>query len=308
MPITNNLGQTKVGVRTGVLAQQVSYLLDTYSGAAAAYSLRKLRTAYTGNAIRVRRSSDNTSQDIGFKADGTLDTTTLLSFVGAGNGFVSIWYDQSGNGRNSTQSTILYQPRIVNSGVVEVFNSKPSLKFAYNSTVNALNFTVPLQDTSTLISTHVDSTQNSGASIVKTLIGAASVDLYLDSATGYNLSKLREGSNGINYGIPSTGLEANNSLRFNYTKSSTTELIFATNNQATFNVFKNSTQLGTTKVGQNRTSSFITDYQIGASQDGNGVNLRYYTGNMFEVIIYATNQLTNRTGIESNINTHYSIY
>jgi len=74
--------QTKVGWRSGNL-QPVSYLLDTYNGAAAAYSLRKLRNAYAGSAIRVRRSSDNTSQDIGFDANGNLDTTSMLNFVGA---------------------------------------------------------------------------------------------------------------------------------------------------------------------------------------------------------------------------------
>jgi len=43
-----------------------SLLLDLYPGATVAYSLRKLRTAYSGSAIRVRRSSDNTEQDFGF--------------------------------------------------------------------------------------------------------------------------------------------------------------------------------------------------------------------------------------------------
>jgi hypothetical protein len=56
-------------------------LLDLYPSAAVAYSLRKLRTAYSGNAIRVRRSSDNTEQDIGFVGN-ELDTTTMLDFVG----------------------------------------------------------------------------------------------------------------------------------------------------------------------------------------------------------------------------------
>ena len=51
-------------------------LLDIYTGAAAAYSVRKLRNAYTGSAIRVRRSSDNTEQDIGFTALGELNTTS----------------------------------------------------------------------------------------------------------------------------------------------------------------------------------------------------------------------------------------
>ena len=43
-----------------------SLLLDTYSGASVAYSLRKLSSTYSGSTIRVRRSSDNTEQDIGF--------------------------------------------------------------------------------------------------------------------------------------------------------------------------------------------------------------------------------------------------
>ncbi len=49
------------------------------------YSFRKLRTAYAGSAIRVRRSSDNTEQDIGFNASGELDKTSLSSFVGPEN-------------------------------------------------------------------------------------------------------------------------------------------------------------------------------------------------------------------------------
>jgi hypothetical protein len=63
-----------------------SLILDTYPNAAVAYSLRQLRTAYTGTAytgaaIRVRRSSDNAEQDINF-VSGDLDTQSLLDFVG----------------------------------------------------------------------------------------------------------------------------------------------------------------------------------------------------------------------------------
>ena len=57
-------------------------LLDTYPNAAVAYSLRKLRGAYTGSAIRVRRSSDNAEQDFGFDNSGDLDVSTLETFVG----------------------------------------------------------------------------------------------------------------------------------------------------------------------------------------------------------------------------------
>jgi hypothetical protein len=93
-------------------------LLDTYSGAAAAYSLRQLRTAYTGAAIRVRRSSDNAEQDINF-VGGDLDTSSLLTFCGAGNGFITTWYDQSTNANNATQPTLFAsQAQIVSSGAV----------------------------------------------------------------------------------------------------------------------------------------------------------------------------------------------
>jgi hypothetical protein len=92
-------------------------LLDTYPNASVAYSLRKLRTAYTGAAIRVRRSSDNAEQDINF-VGGDLDTSSLLTFCGAGNGFVTTWYDQSTNANNATQATAANQAQIVASGAV----------------------------------------------------------------------------------------------------------------------------------------------------------------------------------------------
>jgi hypothetical protein len=109
MAITNNLGQTKVGVRNVSGYQQVSYLLDTYSGAAAAYSLRKLNGSYTGSAIRVRRSSDNTTLDVGFDANGNLDTTSMLNFIGGQNLYLPSedlsGFNWGGNGVNKTSNT-----------------------------------------------------------------------------------------------------------------------------------------------------------------------------------------------------------
>jgi hypothetical protein len=93
-------------------------LLDAISSVAA-YSVRKLRTAYAGACMRVRRSSDNAEADIGFGVSGNLDTTALLAHVGAGSGYVRTWYDQSGNARNAGQATAGYQARIVNAGVVD---------------------------------------------------------------------------------------------------------------------------------------------------------------------------------------------
>ena len=103
-------------------------LLDANPGASVAYSLRKLSSAYAGSAIRVRRSSDNAEQDINFTG-GVLDTSTLLTFCGAGSGFVTTFYDQSGNAKNSVQSSAGGQPRIVLSGVLETLNSKPTINY-----------------------------------------------------------------------------------------------------------------------------------------------------------------------------------
>jgi hypothetical protein len=108
----------------------------------AAYSLRKLKSSYTGNAIQVRRSSDNTTQNIGFTASGLLDTTALINFTTndgenpTSNGFVSIWYDQSDSSRNVTNTTLSQQPTIVTAGVIERYNGLPTVKFVRTSSTN----------------------------------------------------------------------------------------------------------------------------------------------------------------------------
>jgi len=110
-------------------ARGPAFILDQLGvSAAAAYSLRRLRAAYTGSAIRVRRSSDNAEANIGFTAIGDLDTTALLTFVGGGDGFVVTRYDQSGNGRNAAQTTPGAQSRIVSNGAVETQNGKPTIR------------------------------------------------------------------------------------------------------------------------------------------------------------------------------------
>lgn len=105
----------------------------------AAFSLRLLSTGYTGNAIQVRRSSDNATQDIGFTANGDLDTVSLKTFISSNNAYVTIWYDQSGNVNHLTQAITARQPSIVTSGVVNRANGIPTIQFtgvpggAYNS-------------------------------------------------------------------------------------------------------------------------------------------------------------------------------
>jgi hypothetical protein len=94
-----------------------------------AYSLRRLLSAYSGPLVRVRRSSDDTTLDIGYNSDGTLDTVSLLAFTGANNGFVDRWYDQTGGGKHLEQGTLTAQPSIVTAGVVNTLDSLPAVTF-----------------------------------------------------------------------------------------------------------------------------------------------------------------------------------
>ncbi|WP_223226709.1 hypothetical protein, partial [Klebsiella michiganensis] len=74
-----------------------------------ALSLRQLSASYTGPAIRVRRSSDNTEINIGFTAEGDLDTTALLNFCGSGNGFANS--TPKCNTRQIKQPVVVHQTR-----------------------------------------------------------------------------------------------------------------------------------------------------------------------------------------------------
>jgi len=95
--------------------------LDAFTAdLAVVWSVRRLLSSYTGALIRVRRSSDNTEQDIGYTSSGALDTTALLAFCGSGSGFIRWVYDQkTGTAINIGQSTAAAQPRIVNAGALE---------------------------------------------------------------------------------------------------------------------------------------------------------------------------------------------
>lgn len=124
----------------GAVADLPSLLpMDLYGTPYAAYGLRKLRAEYSGSAIRVRRSSDDAEQDIGFTAAGLLDTGALTTFAGAGSAFVKTVYNQQGaSSRDATQTTSGQQPAIVESGVLVARNTVPAMRFDNEATGLAL--------------------------------------------------------------------------------------------------------------------------------------------------------------------------
>jgi len=129
-------GELPINLGTKGFINLSPLLLDIYTNAAAAYSLRKLRTDYNGFCIKVRRDN-NDELDIGFDLSAELDISALLNFAGAGNAYVTKIYDQSGNNRDALQTILLNQPQIITNGVVITKNGRAAMSGIVNSSLTA---------------------------------------------------------------------------------------------------------------------------------------------------------------------------
>jgi hypothetical protein len=280
----------------------ISVLLDTFPNAAAAYSLRLLRSAYTGSAIRVRRSNDNAEQDIAFDNGGSLDTSSLTTFVGANNGFVTIWYDQSGNGRNATQTTAARQSRIVNGGNVELLGSKPCINTYAANTLRdyQINYSNLQALPISMISVHkIDTLPTNGFNNITFTIGGSVVagggGRYEFSADNTNVHNTnRRNTSGIVQATQS--LNALNAvIQMGYFKTS--ELQQRLNGVDSSAVNYSGTAFNT-----------ASNWNI-LNANSNSSGTEFHGAKRFhEIIIYESDQFANRTDIESNINTYYAIY
>lgn len=254
-------------------------LLDTYPGAAAAYSLRKLDCDYTGYAIKVRRSFDNAEQDIGFTDNGDLDTAAIRTFSTGSTGFVSVWYDQSGNSNNATQTTAASQPVIFASGVFFRDNTRPVVQ-VYNGPF--LNLTTALASNSNFAIFGVQ--KRTATNVALTVLSNLTND------APYAAMQFSDGNtyltDGTNYVGGSDGL-------------TTYQLLTSFRVSGTLSIYRNGASLSGASGAFSGASTFNT---IG-NRHGNPI-----FGNISEIIFYSSDQSSNRTGIESNINTYYTIY
>lgn len=277
----------------GILASQGGFvgLLDTYSGAAAAYSLRLLRSAYTGSAIRVRRASDNTEQDIGF-VDGELDTSSLTTFCSGTDGFVKTWYDQSGNAIDASQATAASQPQIVSSGSVITENGNPTINFdTSNKWLVTSNYIVELSQNA--VSFH----------IVHSFADNLDKDEYLlaegDSASPYS-SQFIYGSNSTNSSIIWVNATTIGTMPTGQGLTG-----FEYDNANSMSVYANGSLSGS-QSGLTINTEVYNHTSIGIAAD-----LSTTGGaprNIQEIISYKFDNSSNRSGIETNINDFYSIY
>jgi hypothetical protein len=278
--------------------------LDTYTGAAAAYSVRLLRTAYTGDIMRVRRDSDNVEADVGFDSNNEFGLTSPISnpssggpftdfadFIGHGatpaNGFCRYWYDQSGNAVDAGQATQTSQPKIYDSGTGIIVagatgKEKPALDFDGSNDF----FDVPStqwSDGEVGVATVIDSLYNIGSTtylmtdvtILRGAYGFAG-SFIIHYPTVPNQTNATNPSNGqriITWDVSS----GNASLRYDGSVAATQSI-----------------------TGSISTASTSAD--IGRRTNGTA----YLDGIMQEMIIWST--ATNIPNIETNLNNYYLIY
>ena len=279
-------------------------LLDLFPNAAVAYSLRKLRTAYSGSAIRVRRSSDNAEQNIGFVGNN-LDTASLLTFCGAGNGFVTTWYDQSGNARNATQATAGNQPQIVNGGVVNNLNNLPSTRIRGASIdrldiQNALGITNGGRHWGVF---SVANALNTGNGTVPTLIQwSCNNSLSYRHSLLSNFSTANRFQVGGRKNASDSFLSATSTVNHNEQPKILTGFL---NYNGSATLFENSIQ---TQINNSFFNAPIENTNASEAMIGGRSNIQAFNGNISEIIVYVTDQSANRTGIETNINSHYNVY
>tara|TARA_R110002050_G_scaffold267604_1_gene409323 strand:- start:2985 stop:4643 length:1659 start_codon:yes stop_codon:yes gene_type:complete len=272
---TNAVGSDSANSASSAqVAAAFTGLLDTYSGAAAAYSLRLLDSTYSGNAIKVRRSSDNAEQDIAF-VDNELDTSSLTTFCSGTDGFVTTWYDQSGNTRNVINSTASTQPKIYDStgGITTNANSNNAVQYISGDFLRLTSVTG-------ISTTNVEAYGVFENSHTRGVLFYSPNFIYFQSGDGSSaLSGVGSPSLRVN-GVDEGSITTRGNL---YTDINGGVKLFGVRDI----VPTSYTELGVLQFG----AAAIP--QIGF---------------LAEYIVWDSSQSGNRTGIETNINDFYSIY
>ena len=253
-----------------------SGLLATYTGAAAAYSVRQLSDKAV-IALRIRRDSDDEETNIGWDANGDLDTTAISDFCSTANGYVTRWWDQSTNGNHADQATDASQPQIYNGTAVITENGKPALEC-----LSPKYFTVSSGATQPFTQ-HI--VCNPGTGTPQFAYG----DLLMLRYDSGGTTKYHDGS----FKTPSPTFtnasgDQNHNMLFYYGATTGYAIQNQSSHQEEASVAFTALRTPTQSLGGKLTSGGVAALQ--------------------EFIIWNNDQYSNRTGIESNVNTYFSIY
>jgi hypothetical protein len=274
-----------------VLKDRMGYvaplLLDTYTGAIAAYSLRRLSNSYTGNLIRVTKKVSHviSETDIGYNSSNELDTAALATFAnGADNGEVKVvtWYDQSGNGNNVSQSAWGSCPYIYQSGNLLTSNGKPGIVTGVQTLQTNNQPLSSLQQSGFFVGEPL------GLGNYKTIFTHGDYYVFHQSTTTQvvvgKVSITKYSTPGGNFGV------------------GTQSLLSYYNDSTDIYMRQDGSTIGT--IAATPVSYTAKDINFG---DYNNVNRAFYGYNQ-EHIIFPSEQSSNMSGIETNINNYYTIY
>ena len=276
-------------------AAATNLLLDNYPNAAAAYSVRKLDKDYVGSCMRIRRASDDAETDIGFDSNGDLDTAAIATHCGASAGYCSVWYDMSGNSNNATQSTAANQPQIYNGTAVITENSKPALDFdATDDYLQSNGFADDFNGADIEMSFFATAAPQAAANQfiwgLQSSTGTGTWQVcYLRNTPNIQVRKIDDAN--TDSGSTRTGTYSNQQSLFSATSNGTTETVYV----------DGSAQVSNADIDVGTCTFDVAS--VGASPTPSA----YFTGTIQELIIYAADQSTNRTNIESDIDTYFSI-
>jgi hypothetical protein len=267
-------------------------LLNAYPDALVAYAFRKLRTAYAGSAVRIRRSSDNAEADIGFSGNN-FDTAAAAAHIGGGTGFIVTWYDQSGNGYNLTQSTAGAQATYVASGI----GSLPCLDFVAASSTHLKTTDNAIALGGTVLSVFTVAIMDSASS------SSGRLTAVVDGATDYdnNESAILISRNGTNQEVANW----RNSVASQKATTYGTAFRYATIYDGSIeNIYVN-TSGGTALATTATWGAGVTGWAGGGVEFG--TPFLFWDGNASEIVWWASDQTASLAGIDANQSSYYGI-
>ena len=276
--------RTSIESNMGDYFTQNTPLLDTYTTAGAAFSLRKLRSDYSGSAIRIRRSSDNTEQDIGFNTFGEVDALSIIDFADGGDAFVKTWYNQVSGGNDATQTTTSQQPKIVDSGALITSGGKVAMDFDGSNDKFA----------------DVD-----GLTINTNDCGAFIVCEFAGSGTQYDaaLNIGPDSNDEIVLGYRSSQIAYCGSIQGSVTTNTAQNLCSVYADNASSDVKGYYNQLQTlSDTPESNTSDRIEIANV------RGISYHHWRGTIQEVIFFPSSTKSDHSAIENSINSFYSLF
>lgn len=256
-------------------------LLDSYgSGIYSAVAVFKLNSSYTGDCMRVRRSSDNTTIEVGFDDSGDLDTDAILSFVGAGDGFVEIWYHQGSAGPEFQNLTFSEQPKIVDSGSLITVKGRPAIEFTGAQQLIALGHG-SISDLSVFCVTQANTTAGGPQRVLY---------CFKDSTNRWGIQQISTENEWLDF----VGNDGVSTTSFGFTDHVITSFIW---DGSEIDVWKNSSYIGSGPLFAPTSLNTGTE----PIYLGSGGGSTYYDGKVQGVLIYTSDKTLQRSNIEGDL-------